>query len=71
MMEQIKRRGLFLNQHFPRPMYSLVINVAITTNLAKGMYEYCCASVPNRGIHYGSTYIKRILKDDRKTQNIV
>ena len=34
--------------------------------LQKGMYEYCCASVPNRGLHYGSKYIKRILKNDRK-----
>lgn len=32
----------------------------------KGMYEYCCASVPNRGIHYGGKYIKKILVNDRK-----
>ena len=30
------------------------------------MYEYCCASVPNRGIHYGGKYIKKILVNDRK-----
>ena len=27
--------------------------------IQKGMYEYCCASVPNRGIHYGGKYIKK------------
>ena len=36
------------------------------TLLEKGMYEFCCASVPNRGIHYGAKHIKRILVNDRK-----
>ena len=34
--------------------------------IQKGMYEYCCASVPKRGIHYGGKYIKKILVNDRK-----
>ena len=30
------------------------------------MYDYCCASVKDRGIHYGAKYIKKILVRDRK-----
>ncbi len=30
------------------------------------MYDYCCASVEDRGIHYGAKYIKKILVRDRK-----
>lgn len=30
------------------------------------MYEYCCASVKNRGVHYAIRYIKKILVRDRK-----
>ena len=32
----------------------------------KGMYEFCCASVKDRGIHYASKHIKKILVRDRK-----
>lgn len=38
----------------------------LTDIIKRGMYEYCCASIPGRGIHYGAKYIKRILVDDRK-----
>lgn len=34
--------------------------------LEKGMYDYCCASVKNRGILYGVKHIKKILKNDKK-----
>ena len=30
------------------------------------MYDFCCASVKKRGIHYGAKHIKKILMDDRK-----
>ena len=32
----------------------------------KGMYEFCCASVKNRGILYGKRHLDKILVDDRK-----
>lgn len=32
----------------------------------KGMYEYCCGSVPGRGLHYGKKYIARWIREDRK-----
>lgn len=30
------------------------------------MYDYCCASIKDRGIHYGAKYIKKIIVRDRK-----
>lgn len=30
------------------------------------MYDYTCASIPNRGIHYGAKHIKKILVNDKK-----
>ena len=32
----------------------------------RGMYEYCCGSVKNRGIMHGMRYLKKILVRDRK-----
>ena len=34
--------------------------------IMKGMYEYCCGSVKNRGIMHGMKYLKKILVRDRK-----
>lgn len=32
----------------------------------KGMYKYSCASIKNRGVYYGSKYLKKILVSDKK-----
>lgn len=61
-----KERIIFKPAFFPDQCIHWSLMLQLQPILQKGMYEYCCASVPNRGIHYGSTYIKRILKDDRK-----
>lgn len=37
----------------------------------KGMYKYSCASIKNRGVYYGSKYLKKILVSDKKILNIV
>jgi len=34
--------------------------------LMRGMYEFCCAPIRNRGLHYASNHIKKILVRDRK-----
>ena len=61
-----KERIIFKPAFFPDQCIHWSLMLQLQPILQRGMYEYCCASVPNRGIHYGSTYIKRILKDDRK-----
>lgn len=61
-----KERIIFKPAFFPDQCIHWALMLQLQSLLKKGMYEYCSASVPNRGIHYASTYIKRILKDDRK-----
>lgn len=61
-----KERIIFKPAFFPDQCIHWTLMLQLQPLLQKGMYEYSCASVPNRGIHYGATYIKRILKDDRK-----
>ena len=43
----------------------------IQNNLTKGMYEYTCASIPNRGIHYAKKYVERCLKDTKNTKYVL
>lgn len=61
-----KERIIFKPAFFPDQCIHWSLMLQLQPLLLKGMYEYSCASVPCRGIHYGATYIKRILKDDRK-----
>ena len=61
-----KERIIFKPAFFPDQCIHWSLMLQLQPILQKGMYEYCCASVPGRGIHYGSKYIKRILKNDRK-----
>ena len=42
-----------------------LVNI-IEPYLMKGMYYYSCASIKGRGVYYGSKYLKKILKCDRK-----
>ena len=32
----------------------------------KGMYEFSCGSVPNRGVHYGKKYLEKFIKENPK-----
>lgn len=34
--------------------------------LMKGMYEFSCGSIPNRGIHYGKKYLEKFIKNHPK-----
>ena len=61
-----KERIIFKPAFYPDQCIHWSLMLQLQPLLEKGMYEYCCASVPNRGIHYGGKYIKKILKDDRK-----
>lgn len=51
---------------YPDQIIHWAVMQVIQPILERGMYEYCCASVPGRGIHYASRYVKRILVEDRK-----
>lgn len=61
-----KERIIYKAQFFPDQCIHWCLMLQITDLIKRGMYDYCCASIPGRGIHYGAKYIKRVLKDDRK-----
>lgn len=54
----------------PRYNYEQVIHHIVVSAcydiFTKGMYEFSCGSVPNRGAHYGKRYIERWIRQDKK-----
>lgn len=61
-----KERIIYKPCFFPDQIIHWCLMLQIELILEKGMYDFCCASVKNRGIHYGAKHIKKILMDDRK-----
>lgn len=58
----------------PRYNYEQVIHHIVVSAcydiFMKGMYEFSCGSVPNRGAHYGKKYIERWIQRDKKELQI-
>lgn len=61
-----KERIIYKPRFFPDQCIHWSLMLQIKDILKKGMYDYCCASVEGRGIHYGAKHIKKILVQDRK-----
>lgn len=61
-----KERIIYKPQFYPDQIIHWCLMQEIQPILERGMYEFCCASVPGKGIHFGSKYIKKILVNDRK-----
>lgn len=45
-------------------LHHLVIQI-LQPMFMKGMYEFSCSSVPNRGMHYGKKYLERYIKEHK------
>ncbi len=61
-----KERIIYKPCFYPDQCIHWAIMQQIEPILMRGMYEFCCASIKNRGIHYASNHIKKILVRDRK-----
>lgn len=61
-----KERIIYKPRFFPDQVIHWALMQQIEDVIKKGMYEYCCGSVKNRGILYGVKYLKKILVKDRK-----
>lgn len=61
-----KERIIFKPRFFPDQCIHWALMLQLEPILKKGMYDYCCASIKNRGILYGARYLKKILVQDRK-----
>ena len=61
-----KERIIYKPQFYPDQIIHWALMLQIESVLQKGMYEFCCASIKNRGILYGTRHIKKIIVQDRK-----
>lgn len=56
----------------PKYVYEQIIHHAAVQVLQpifmKGMYEYSCGSIPNRGGHYGKRYIEKFIKKNNNSE---
>lgn len=66
-----KERIIYKPRFFPDQIIHWSLMLQIEDILKKGMYDYCCASVKNRGLLYGVKYIKKVIVRDRKNTKYV
>lgn len=66
-----KERVIFKPRFYPDQCVHWALMQIIQPVLAKGMYEYSCGSIPNRGIHYGRKAIKKWVKNDIKNTKYI
>ena len=61
-----KERIIYKPNFYPDQIIQWAIILQIQPIILKGMYEFSCGSIPNRGIHYGKRYVERWVKGDHK-----
>ena len=61
-----KERVIHKPNFYPDQIIQWAIILQISPILSRGMYEFSCGSIPNRGIHYGKKYVERWIKSDHK-----
>lgn len=60
-----KKREIRKIRFFDQVIHHIVVKACYEV-FTRSMYEFCCGSVPDRGIHYGKRYIERWIRDDNK-----
>lgn len=61
-----KTRTIFCPAYFHDQIIHWALMQIIEPVLMRGMYKFCCGSIPNRGVHYGKRYLEKWIKRDRK-----
>ena len=61
-----KERTIFCPAFYPDQIIHWALIQVTQTVLQRGMYVFCCGSIPGRGIGYGKRYIERWMRRDRK-----
>ncbi|MEI8127976.1 MAG: RNA-directed DNA polymerase [bacterium] len=58
----------------PKYLFEQIIQHAIVQVLSpifmKGMYEFSCGSIPNRGCHYGKRHIEKFIRENENSPEI-
>lgn len=60
-----KQRVIRKTRFFDQILHHIIVD-ACKDVFMRGMYVYCCGSVPERGIHYAKKYIERWIRTDYK-----
>ena len=61
-----KERTIYKPKFYPDQCVHWALMLQIEDILKKGMYDWSCAAIEGRGVHYGARHIKKILVRDRK-----
>lgn len=61
-----KERDIACPRFYPDQIVHWVIILVCQPFLTRGMYQFCCGSVPGRGAHYGKRYIEKWMERDHK-----
>lgn len=61
-----KERTIYKPQFYPDQIIHWALVLQIEPIIMRGMYEYNCGSIPNRGIEYGKVTLEKWLHDDYK-----
>ena len=61
-----KERTIFCPTYYPDQIIHWALMQVLQPVIMKGMYEFCCGSIPGRGVHYGKRYLEKWLRKDRK-----
>jgi len=61
-----KERTIYKPRYYPDQIIHWAVYLSIAPVVYRGMYEFCCGSVPKRGVHYGKKFIERWMRSDRK-----
>ncbi len=61
-----KERIIYIPKFYPDQIIQWALLQQIQPYLYKGMYQFTCGSIPDRGISYGKKYLEKWLIHDRK-----
>lgn len=66
---KLKKRTIiqpFFNVTKPEQWIQHIVVLVLKPIFAKGMYVFCCGSVPDRGVHYGKKYLEKYIREHSK-----
>ena len=61
-----KERIIYKPAFYPDQIIHWALMLQLEPIISRGMYDYSCGAIKNRGIMYGARYVKKILVRDRK-----
>ncbi len=61
----LKKRIIIQPYFYPEQWLQHIIVATLKPVFLKGMYEYSCGSIPNRGVHYGKKYLEKFIKNNK------